>query len=225
VSRDKYNDDAFKEYNEKALVPCDGCGRTFLPDSLIKHQKSCKGSSGTNAKKDPWNKRAGGGFGAPPPKAAPVKQKKIIDPIALICFICGGKFGSASLKIHIPQCEKKWQAQEAKKPRNERRPVPTAPSGFDEVKIGGSGGSAKKGITSEMEEYNTAAYNDYNDKALEKCEGCGRTFLPESLIKHQKMCLKGKTRSSPAQSTKDNSPSSSMGGKGSPGRNMNKMSP
>ena len=26
ASRDEYNDEAFKEYNEKALVPCDGCG-------------------------------------------------------------------------------------------------------------------------------------------------------------------------------------------------------
>jgi len=38
-----YNDAAYKEYNEKALVPCDLCGRTFLPDSLKRHAKTCKG--------------------------------------------------------------------------------------------------------------------------------------------------------------------------------------
>lgn len=43
-----------------------------------------------------------------------------------------------------------------------------------------------------MEEYNKQAYNDYNEKALEKCSGCGRTFLPERLIVHQRSCLKGK---------------------------------
>ena len=37
---DKYNDDAFKEYNEKALVPCEYWGRTFLPDSLKIHLRS-----------------------------------------------------------------------------------------------------------------------------------------------------------------------------------------
>ncbi len=25
-NRDDYNEEAYKEYNEKALVPCDGCG-------------------------------------------------------------------------------------------------------------------------------------------------------------------------------------------------------
>ena len=40
-----YNDDAFDSYNTKALEPCPNCGRTFLPESLVKHQKMCKGSS------------------------------------------------------------------------------------------------------------------------------------------------------------------------------------
>ena len=33
---DTYNQEAFDHFNTVALVPC-GCGRTFLPDSLIKH--------------------------------------------------------------------------------------------------------------------------------------------------------------------------------------------
>lgn len=37
----KMNDIAFKQFNEKALVPCRHCGRTFLPDSLKRHQKRC----------------------------------------------------------------------------------------------------------------------------------------------------------------------------------------
>ena len=41
-----YNEDAFKNYNEKALVPCPNCARTFLPDRLTVHLKSCKGSGG-----------------------------------------------------------------------------------------------------------------------------------------------------------------------------------
>jgi hypothetical protein len=39
---DSYNEEAFKNYNEKALVPCPNCARTFLPDSLNIHLKSCK---------------------------------------------------------------------------------------------------------------------------------------------------------------------------------------
>lgn len=37
---DEYNDEAFKNYNEKALVPCELCGRTFLPDRLVVHARS-----------------------------------------------------------------------------------------------------------------------------------------------------------------------------------------
>jgi hypothetical protein len=37
----KYNDEAFDNYNKKGLVPCPGCNRTFLPDSLKKHIKGC----------------------------------------------------------------------------------------------------------------------------------------------------------------------------------------
>jgi hypothetical protein len=38
---DVYNDDAMKSYNDKALDACPHCGRTFLPDRLIIHLKSC----------------------------------------------------------------------------------------------------------------------------------------------------------------------------------------
>jgi len=37
LNKDSYNELAFANYNEKALVPCDRCGWTFLPDSLKKH--------------------------------------------------------------------------------------------------------------------------------------------------------------------------------------------
>ena len=38
---DEYNEEAFKEFNEKALVPCHNCQRTFLPDRLVVHLRSC----------------------------------------------------------------------------------------------------------------------------------------------------------------------------------------
>jgi len=43
IDKDKYNEMAFNNYNEKALIPCEKCGRTFLPDSLKWHLKGCKG--------------------------------------------------------------------------------------------------------------------------------------------------------------------------------------
>lgn len=43
---EEYNNDALKTYNDKALDACPNCGRTFLPDRLIVHLKSCKGEGG-----------------------------------------------------------------------------------------------------------------------------------------------------------------------------------
>lgn len=40
---DAINNQMFNIYNKEALVPCERCGRTFLPDRLIVHLRSCKG--------------------------------------------------------------------------------------------------------------------------------------------------------------------------------------
>jgi hypothetical protein len=45
------------------------------------------------------------------------------------CYICGRDFGTASIVIHIPQCEKKWDVQQQKLPAKQRRPPPTKPFG------------------------------------------------------------------------------------------------
>ena len=65
---DKYNDDAFKNYNDKALDPCPNCGRTFLPDRLAVHLKSCNKAFGKpmdsgikGASSDTFGKIGGGG--------------------------------------------------------------------------------------------------------------------------------------------------------------------
>ena len=41
---EEMNNAALKEYNDKALEACPNCGRTFLPDRLVVHLKSCKGA-------------------------------------------------------------------------------------------------------------------------------------------------------------------------------------
>jgi hypothetical protein len=38
----KLNDDAYQIWSKEALVPCEICGRTFLPDRLLVHARSCK---------------------------------------------------------------------------------------------------------------------------------------------------------------------------------------
>ena len=43
---ESYNSEAAKSYNEKALDACPNCGRTFLPERLIVHLRSCNKAHG-----------------------------------------------------------------------------------------------------------------------------------------------------------------------------------
>ena len=117
-------------------------------------------------------------------------------PKALMCYICGREFGTQSLEIHIPQCIKKWDKVEALKPPGERRKCPGPPQEFDEA-IKGVG---TKGFDADA--FNAKQYENYNDKALVPCDGCGRTFLPDSLLRHKKGC-KGVPKSTGANPTRD----------------------
>ena len=41
-SVEKMNNDAYDIWSKESLMPCDICGRTFLPDRLLVHKRSCK---------------------------------------------------------------------------------------------------------------------------------------------------------------------------------------
>jgi len=52
------------------------------------------------------------------------------QPKFVFCYICGRQFTDASLPIHEPQCLQKWEIQNNKLPRSERRPRPVKPEGL-----------------------------------------------------------------------------------------------
>ena len=93
----------------------------------------------------------------------------------------GREFGSASLEIHLKSCKKKWEIEQSQKPKNERKPVPEAPKNFEDMITG-------KITTTDVEAYNDEAFKNYNEKALDPCPNCGRTFLPDRLIVHLRSC-------------------------------------
>lgn len=45
-------------------------------------------------------------------------------PKALVCYICGRQYGTASLEIHLKTCKSKWDIEQENKPVNLRRPCP-----------------------------------------------------------------------------------------------------
>ena len=49
---EKYNNDAFDQYNKVSLMACHNCGRTFLPDRLEIHLRSCDKAYAKKKKED-----------------------------------------------------------------------------------------------------------------------------------------------------------------------------
>ena len=85
-------------------------------------------------------------------------NKQVSRPKALICYICGRQYGTTSLKIHLKTCQKQWEIEQQKKPPKERKPVPQAPSNFDDMLINASSGTGQA-----VQQYNEEAFVNYND--------------------------------------------------------------
>jgi len=116
-------------------------------------------------------------------------------PRTVTCYICGRDFGSRSIGIHLPSCTKKWEQEQEKLPKKERRPLPTAPVDFDKVVKGEVKGKA-------LAKINQQAADEFNEAALEPCAFCGRTFLPTALAHHKSACTEEKpmARKAPGES-------------------------
>ena len=128
-----------------------------------------------------------------------ISEKKMSPgPKTRMCYICGRQYGLSSFEIHIKQCRELWIAREALKIKSERKPVPSDPC------AGGAGGgsqsasdalnnkgqSGKSGMN--LEEINRMASETFNTVSLSQCEHCGRSFLHEKLVIHNRSCTADK---------------------------------
>nr|XP_012644023.1 zinc finger protein 474 isoform X2 [Microcebus murinus] len=153
------NEAAFQSAQAQ-LLPCDSCGRTFLPDRLLVHQRSCKPKGEDPRAPNPNRsdgltglKKVSGGISA--------------RPRTLICYICGREFGTLSLPIHEPKCLEKWKIENDQLPRELRRPLPQKPQPLPAGQLSQEGASPVQ---------------------LVPCLNCGRTFAPDRLLVHQRSC-------------------------------------
>ncbi|KAM5299094.1 zinc finger protein 474-like [Ctenodactylus gundi] len=167
------------------FVPYPNCSRTFAPDRHLVHQRSCKappnrtevqnltlGSKGdSNASTNSRQRNS--------TAASSVTEKitMIRRPRTVVCYICGREYGTKSISIHEPQCLKKWHIENNLLPRQLRRPEPKKP----EVRT-----ISAKGFY-DLEALNEAAWTSAQSQ-LVACNICGRTFLPDRLIVHQRSC-------------------------------------
>ena len=124
-----------------------------------------------------------------PKKNSPQKRAPGQRPRGLICPLCGREYGTASLQIHMKSCRQKFELQQQDLPKNLRKSADKIIAAYEKnqammnMQMGGSG-------TYNFDKLNNQAFDTYNKEALVPCSNCGRTFLPDRLIVHQRSCLK-----------------------------------
>nr|CCC94601.1 unnamed protein product [Trypanosoma congolense IL3000] len=207
ISTERLMDEQFQEFTNN-LVPCDRCGRRFLPDRLPVHLRGCKGDgrcgsrgntsndnrgsvgssrglgpSGTQGGRSPSSSRGG-------PQEMKTKRLGSVGPGAKpqlpICYLCGQQFGTSSIGIHVPQCYAKKLGQWEVADVATRGKPPRHPDSFDWK---GSGGG-------NIEEHNDAQFAEFV-RNLEPCPNCGRKFLADRLVVHLRSCKPGSTSKPP----------------------------
>ncbi|XP_064619027.1 zinc finger protein 474-like isoform X2 [Lineus longissimus] len=175
------NDKAY----QKTLSQCPNCSRTFLPDRLLVHQRTCKPKGGAVSNNNMNTERSrtatmkNGSERLQQAAKAPIVKRDAgpRPPPFVLCYICGRKYGTKSIGLHEPQCLEKWHIENDQLPRHMKRKPPVKPK---EVKLTGKGGY-------DYDAMNEAASQAFSDN-LAKCGNCGRTFLPDRLIVHQRSC-------------------------------------
>uniref|UniRef100_U3J694 Zinc finger protein 475 n=3 Tax=Anas TaxID=8835 RepID=U3J694_ANAPP len=106
-----------------------------------------------------------------------LQARVVRRPPTVICYICGREYGTTSISIHEPQCLKKWHQENDMLPKRLRRPEPKKPE-VNPIQA--------KGFY-DLDALNEAAWISAQNQ-LVPCDICGRTFLPDRLIVHQKSC-------------------------------------
>lgn len=121
-------------------------------------------------------------------------------PKARVCYICGRPTLLPGFENHVSQCRALFEQREALKPPKERRPCPQDP--YLSLYSHGGGAEVSKnrkssawGDQSVLDDINAATSKAWKD-TLSPCKFCGRSFLPEKLIIHNRSC----TASNPARS-------------------------
>jgi hypothetical protein len=115
------------------------------------------------------------------------------------------------LQIHVPQCKKKFIAQQKLQAPQDRKALPKTPPGWGGAPLpspvaeqlptsrpstgaGGSVGGAPDWTQmsdAQIAAMNAAANETFTTQAMSKCENCGRTFLQERLAIHHRSCTPG----------------------------------
>ena len=187
----------------KGLIKCKNCKRLVASSRMEAHNLVCSGG-GEYAHKHPGSssraKKSSLLQSKPPPpspraeKEPPVDVSSLHLPIGrdrrfVICYVCGKEYTVHSIGIHIPQCIKKFYAENETLPIHQRRALPKKPEPPRELlednrPIGeGSGGDVDQAVQNYFEH----CYTTFED-TLVPCRVCGRTFTADRHRVHEPKC-------------------------------------
>ena len=126
---------------------------------------------------------------SPPKKNSPPKRLPGQRPRGLICPLCGREYGTASLQIHMKSCRQKYELQQQELPKHLRKSADKIIAAYEQNQAMMNSMASGSGAYN-FDAMNDQAFETYNREALVPCSNCGRTFLPDRLIVHQRSCLK-----------------------------------
>nr|CAH7729589.1 unnamed protein product [Callosobruchus chinensis] len=177
ISKDEWNKLAW-ESSQSTLMACHNCGRTFYPERLIVHQRSCRVPQVTMK-----NLPSADVVSSQVVESTPSTPTSSRAPPTFECYICGKKFGSHSIKIHEKQCLKKWHTENDSLPvdmrsapplRKEKQKSPVPP----------------EKDSMEVKEKSESSPTSPKKPPMFPCYICGRLFTVNSIYIHEPQCLK-----------------------------------
>jgi hypothetical protein len=134
---DRFNDKARKVLNDNALVSCQHCARTFFPDRLEMHLRSCGKSKSKSSSITVKIVNKTSPYDPPKPNSRMTQNrakstKNNISHIPKVprCELCGSKSGKANIKNNEITCENKPVS------KNQKEPSPKNSLAIDEIKNG-----------------------------------------------------------------------------------------
>lgn len=164
----QYNQESEKIYHDSTKVPC-VCGKKFDPSIFETHFRVCQVVLEQSKKSKPA-----------------VLSKPATN---LLCYLCGKRYGTASLEMHLPRCQMKWMKKREMLPPevlSYLKPVqaPLPPSLAIPVR---TCDERDNKFVELLLRYNEEAEKIYNEHSCIPCK-CGKGFENNNFLSHMQTC-------------------------------------
>ena len=191
VDLQKVNEAAFHSAQEQ-LIPCDYCGRTFLPDRLSVHQRSCTSSNPARPMQ---------------PKTR-TEREKTFTQVAMNGPTEQGKMSGRRDSQRLQNQPAEISKEQTKVPQRRQKFQRSEPefsvdshsenSGFDDYHIGHKSRAKSSGRTSglrnQMGQNMGVEVGQESNAESVPCPNCGRAFASNRIQKHHTICVKNQQK-------------------------------